>query len=218
MPLVLSLLCMLLGGGFLGVSNGAKILGLFPYHGLSHYMVFQPLLIELAERGHNVTVISHHPLRHNVPANFRNVDVSSAIEKYTNNVAIRSPMYGNILVQLQGLYRHFDEDDAVLGSDGMKEFLRSGEQFDLVLTEYFVSRIYFAFPYVSRTPIVALSSCRPLVWVSYDIGNPINPSYIANALGVSADGMNFLERLQNAVEVAITLILFETIDLLNILN
>lgn len=38
-----------------------KILGLFPHPGKSHFYFFQPILRELAGRGHDVTVISPFP-------------------------------------------------------------------------------------------------------------------------------------------------------------
>lgn len=40
-----------------------RILGLFPHLGKSHFDVFEPLLKELAIKGHNVTVVSHFPLK-----------------------------------------------------------------------------------------------------------------------------------------------------------
>lgn len=42
-------------------SNAYRILGLFPHPAISHYRVFEPILIGLAEAGHNVTVFSHFP-------------------------------------------------------------------------------------------------------------------------------------------------------------
>jgi hypothetical protein len=40
------------------LTNGAKILGIFPLPGRSHYILGSSLLRELAERGHDVTMIS----------------------------------------------------------------------------------------------------------------------------------------------------------------
>lgn len=36
-----------------------RILGIFPHFGYSHFKVFYPLLHNLSERGHNVTVITY---------------------------------------------------------------------------------------------------------------------------------------------------------------
>lgn len=42
---------------------GANILAVFTFPGLSHYRMFQPLVKELAIRGHNVDVVNHFPLK-----------------------------------------------------------------------------------------------------------------------------------------------------------
>lgn len=41
--------------------HNLKILGLFPHPGISHFHFFHPILRGLAERGHEVTVVSHFP-------------------------------------------------------------------------------------------------------------------------------------------------------------
>lgn len=53
----------------------ANILGFLPTFAKSHYIAFQPLLKELAVRGHNVTVVSHFPLK-DPPPNYHHIDVS----------------------------------------------------------------------------------------------------------------------------------------------
>lgn len=42
-------------------SNGYRILGLFPYNGASHFVMFERLMKGLAERGHQVDIVGHHP-------------------------------------------------------------------------------------------------------------------------------------------------------------
>jgi glucuronosyltransferase len=41
---------------------GKKILGLFPHPGISHFNVFKPVLLALAERGHELEVASYFPM------------------------------------------------------------------------------------------------------------------------------------------------------------
>lgn len=42
-------------------SDSMNVLGIFPHPAISHFKAFQPLLIELAARGHGVSVVSHFP-------------------------------------------------------------------------------------------------------------------------------------------------------------
>ena len=44
---------------FVSITNGHRILGLFPHPGLSHFQFFHPVMKSLAEAGHEVTVVSH---------------------------------------------------------------------------------------------------------------------------------------------------------------
>lgn len=60
----------------------ANILAFLPTLAKSHYMAFQPLLKELAVRGHNITVLSHFSLK-DPPPNYYHIDVS--IKESNNN-------------------------------------------------------------------------------------------------------------------------------------
>lgn len=48
-------------------SLGARILSLLTFPGKSHYINVQPIIQELAERGHEVTVITPHPEKNPLP-------------------------------------------------------------------------------------------------------------------------------------------------------
>lgn len=59
-------------------SNGAKILGIFPFHARSHAFVASALMLELANRGHEVTVISYNPQKEKV-ANYTEIIVKTTL-------------------------------------------------------------------------------------------------------------------------------------------
>lgn len=58
------------------VTNGYKILGLFPHPAISHYQFFQPIMRGLAEAGHDVTVVSHFPDK-SPPAHYKDLVMPS---------------------------------------------------------------------------------------------------------------------------------------------
>jgi glucuronosyltransferase len=62
----------------LQLSTGAKILGIFPFQGKSHFIMASALLQELAKRGHDVTVISHYPQTEKI-ANYTDVYVKTTL-------------------------------------------------------------------------------------------------------------------------------------------
>lgn len=48
---------------FCCATSGYRILGLFPHPGVSHFQFFHPVMKALAEAGHEVTVVSHFPVK-----------------------------------------------------------------------------------------------------------------------------------------------------------
>lgn len=55
--------------------ESARILGLFPHPGESHFYFFEPILRQLDAVGHEVHIISHFEMK-NVSTNFQNILVS----------------------------------------------------------------------------------------------------------------------------------------------
>lgn len=59
---------------FINLNESAKILAVFPFPGRSQYILVQPFLKTLAERGHKLTVINAYPGKENIE-NYRDVAV-----------------------------------------------------------------------------------------------------------------------------------------------
>jgi glucuronosyltransferase len=62
----------------LQLSTGAKVLGIFPFQSKSHFTVASALMRELANRGHELTVISHN-LQTEKIANYTEVPVKTTL-------------------------------------------------------------------------------------------------------------------------------------------
>nr|XP_012134491.1 PREDICTED: uncharacterized protein LOC105661763 [Megachile rotundata] len=65
--------------------EGYRILGLFPYHGRSHFVMFEQLMKSLARKGHQVEVISTFPLKTPYP-NYTDVVAFEVTQHIVNNV------------------------------------------------------------------------------------------------------------------------------------
>ncbi|KAF7263665.1 hypothetical protein GWI33_001501, partial [Rhynchophorus ferrugineus] len=59
--------CFLWAVYFLAENDAASILGIFPFPGSSHYVMFKEVMIGLARRGHEVDVVTHFPSTESVP-------------------------------------------------------------------------------------------------------------------------------------------------------
>lgn len=67
--------------------NGANILGVFFYPSPSHHMLGSTLMIELARKGHNVTMLSPFALKENVD-NYTHVSTEELLRKGEGNKII----------------------------------------------------------------------------------------------------------------------------------
>lgn len=89
--------------------------------------------------------------------------------------------------------------------------MSSNPKFDVLITENFNSRLFFAVSYKLKVPMICLSSSALLPWASYDVANPINPSYIPSILSYNPDRMNFLQRLSNVYTATVSYLAYEFI-------
>nr|CAD7264885.1 unnamed protein product [Timema shepardi] len=86
-------------------SQGARILGLFPVPARSHIIVFEPLMKELATRGHQVTVVSAFPLDKPMD-NYTDIKLDMPdISKFMSDQGVSSarPLLPNV-IQLGGIH------------------------------------------------------------------------------------------------------------------
>nr|AEW43139.1 UDP-glycosyltransferase UGT46A3 [Helicoverpa armigera] len=190
----------------------ARILGLFPHTGKSHQMVFDPLLKALAERGHDVTVVSFFPIK-DPPANYTTVSLEgiAALGLETIDLA------------------YFDNPNTILSILGVEKILKQVTEFqpladlatgicskivdfapladalkksyDVVIVENFNSdcMLGLAHVYGIKGPFVSLSSSALMQWVPDRMGLTDNPSYVPIVSSEFTSKMTFLQRLENTV-------------------
>lgn len=85
--LLLLLLCPLLQCPAVNAGGPLKVLGLFPHPGVSHFHFFQPIMNALAETGHDVSVVSHFPMK-NPPAHYKDYPILG-MDKLTNSIDLK---------------------------------------------------------------------------------------------------------------------------------
>lgn len=188
------------------VVNSAKVLGVFPFGSASHYRAFEPLMLELARRGHNVTVYSPCPQKTKVP-NFTDVNLEGTVMMLTNALPLDTfqGRSHSIFSDLYFLRSELDELEKVLQSNAVQDLISSNEKFDLVIAEYFNSELLLAFGHRFNAPYIAMSSCPLMPWADYLFSNPNNPSYIPVLFVPYSNRMSFVQRLTNTYTQLIAL-------------
>ncbi|XP_068632420.1 UDP-glycosyltransferase UGT5-like isoform X1 [Battus philenor] len=191
-----------------GPGHSARILGLFPHFGKSHYMVFQPLLRTLAERGHQVTTVSFFPLE-NPPQNYTDVRLESSVPHGVESLDISifkpNPLMNvpilNTFLQTHGTVSQVGiwalklcKD--IIGQPAVAEALK--QKYDVVLMENFNSDCMFGLMnvYGLEAPVIALSSCLPMPWTPTRFGLPDNPAYVPLIATPYTSKMTFKERFE----------------------
>lgn len=128
------------------IANGYRILGIFPLHGPSHWVMMKPLMIGLAQRGHQVDVVSHFPLKKPIP-NYRDLSLAGSIPDVRNNItAANASSFGTFsmksLTDMAGA-----QVCELLSHPVLQDLIKNPPQdppYDLLITEvwlvYFYSR------------------------------------------------------------------------------
>ncbi|XP_013149211.1 PREDICTED: UDP-glucuronosyltransferase 1-5-like [Papilio polytes] len=194
------------------VGDCARILGLFPHTGKSHFMVFEPLLRALAERGHHVTTVSFFPLK-NPPSNYTDVVIEGAMQDglssldmsmfETSTPLMKVPLLNTILKNIFEM-----EMSAPLALATCKSIIRQSsvieafkQKYDVLIVENFNSDCMLGLAHVFgiKAPIVGISSCAIMPWTYARFGLPDNASYIPLVTTAYSSYMTFIQRLDSFI-------------------
>jgi len=188
------------------VSESAKILGLFPMPSKSHTAVNVAIVKELAERGHEVTVVSPFPEKSEIP-NYKNIVLDEKIiEKHFATLGIKVEETFKVVdrntfqisLMLWGLGSLLCEN--YLQEPGVQDLIHSKhEHFDLVIIEAFFNECFLGFAHKFNAPVVQVCSFGGTASMGDWVGNPSPYSYVPDGFIHYSDRMTFWERLTNTV-------------------
>lgn len=193
---------------FLCVSSdcvcGAKILAVSAWTGKSHFVYMEPLFLELAKRGHQVTVLSHFPRESKTP-NYREISLVGSRPSIHNNLSFPEVSDSlTVLGILPKLVIDIIEMESVMHSEPVKQLINSTEEFDLVINDLFINDVFAAFANKFNAPLISMVSSVLLPWANYRVANPDNPAYIPNFFSPYSNNMCFKERLLNTINYILT--------------
>ncbi|RZF38854.1 hypothetical protein LSTR_LSTR016750, partial [Laodelphax striatellus] len=192
---------LILFASVLAQTDCANILAVFPHIGKSHQDVFQPLVEELATRGHHVTTVSFFP-RKKPLANFTDIviDANDLPPMLYNSLPIdlfngANPIKDFTIISSIGIQCC----ESVLGSSNVQKLLNSNEEFDLIITELFTVDCFLGFVHRFKAPFIAMSSSVLLPGNSDRFANSDNPAIVPNLFLTYSDKMSYRERFFNTV-------------------
>ncbi|XP_041969125.1 UDP-glucosyltransferase 2-like [Aricia agestis] len=187
-------------------AHAANILAVFPTNTRSHYAMYGRLVNALAKREHNLTVITHFPMK-NPPTNVQEISLAGSIPEIMNNLTdIRNahkytlkPAY---IRNLESIIREcVHACNVVAQKEAVRRLLETRTKFDLVMVEVFGTDCLLPLGERFDAPVVGLLSSVPLPWVNEQLGNPDGTAYIPAYMMGFGQRMTIWERFANTVAV-----------------
>lgn len=212
--LVFILLCVV---GLARLTFALNILVIFPHPGTSHFHAFAKLFKGLANKGHEVTVISNCPAKDRIP-NYRDVQIKGGVYDFFKSKKADDYMDLKKLPSNSKIFRYFlpfvvgdlagETCETVFNDETFRDFLNERNKFDIAIIEYFNTDCFLTSTKTFGIPVIRAHSCSLMPWSGSRYGNPNNPAYIPNNLLALNDRMSFFERIENAISTWIHSVLF----------
>ncbi|VEN46985.1 unnamed protein product [Callosobruchus maculatus] len=179
----------------------ARILCIFQHPSYSHQVVFQPVWKELSLRGHQVTVVTPHPIKDATLVNLTEVDISELAYRKMHNsdllthLSNEQPVYLNV----RKLFEFSQQiSEAVLSYGRFIDiYNQTNARFDLVIAEISLFPTLYAVAAKLKAPLVCMSSWGVYNAVHYAIGNPQPSSLYSDFLLPRLEPMSSFERLES---------------------
>ncbi|CAH1375671.1 hypothetical protein MTP99_017082 [Tenebrio molitor] len=204
---ILSLISLIV---LLKITECARILGIFPTSGRSHYILGSSLMKGLAEKGHDVTVISPYPEK-DPPKNGSYVDITLTSfakpqDKNNNSLFSVSDSFNlfqlndiNFLVYLLAMNSIGNEfTEGTLSDPNVQKLLKSDKKFDVVIIEQFVNDGLKVFAHHFQAHLVVFVTFGSNAWINPLVANPAPPSYVPEQK-INMDPKNFFHRVFNTI-------------------
>ncbi|CAH4028511.1 unnamed protein product [Pieris brassicae] len=181
--------------------ESANILYVIPFTSKSHYIMLRPIGLELARRGHNVTVITANK-EENPPPNYHEVMVDD--KKIWEVIGGERP---NVFTMVQLSAERFHGNilwnggvaftEVTLNSTKVKSFLKQDIKFDLVICEQFFQEALYALAHKYNAPLVLVTTFGNCMRHNILVRNPLQlATTVSEFLDIEKPG-SFWGRLRN---------------------
>ena len=182
-------------------ANGLRILGMFPLNGKSHWVMAENLMTSLAERGHQVDVVTHFPMKKPIP-NYTDISVAGSLKTVVNSMPAENVTKLNshniqMLVQTAGT-----KTCTLLDLPKIQQLIKNPPKdppYDVVITELFLAPCFLAFGRHLNASLVGIVTSDFHDWLHDKTGNTNNPSYMPSLFSDFGSRMPFWDRVSNTI-------------------
>ncbi|XP_045473078.1 UDP-glycosyltransferase UGT5-like [Harmonia axyridis] len=191
------------------VVDCARILGVFYSPGFSHFIAGSTLMNILAERGHNVTVVS--PFSRNAELeNYEEIYLDGLFNKsWSRAASLYRKRQSPFLLTLMANKLSAPFLEKFMSHQKFQHLINGNRTFDLVIVEQFACEALFYLGRHFNAPLIGFSTLDASQWTNRYVGNPTFPSFIPDVL-LHFDKMSYGQRIQNTIIYILNEILFYT--------
>ncbi|XP_065367855.1 UDP-glycosyltransferase UGT5-like [Calliphora vicina] len=175
-------------------NESAKILAVFPFPGRSQYILVQPFLKTLAQRGHELTVINAYPGKENV-TNYRDVAVMEVHS--IDFVAAAEEQERNLWGDMTFLSDFFTNVTLAVMKNPQVQNLLKTETFDLIILESVNTDAWYSLGAHFNAPIIGVSSYGTDPIIDELMGNISPFTYVPLMSTGFTEKMSYTNRMQN---------------------
>lgn len=190
----------------LGNAECLKILGLFPHLGRSHHDVFEPLLLDMANRGHQLTVVSHFTPKVE-PEGWKFINMGNFT--HLSQGIVHLNLFPNSSLSIEKLASFMDVFviisygvkmcDTITNLPEVKDMVNKNARFDIILVEQFNSDCALGIAHLLDAPVIGLQSHTLMPWTLDKFSQPAFLSYFPNLFLGFRPHMTFWQRVENTI-------------------
>lgn len=180
----------------------ARILAIFPVPFKEHQLVYRPLIEQLANRGHHITLLTTDPIDLRVAGNgtlierIQQIDVSFVynlpILEDLNTISLDAK---DMLRNIFNVMRKISE--AELQHPSVQELIKGRDRFDLVMVEWSGVTLMNAFAHHFKAPLVGIANGGAFINAHEAFGNPNHPVGYPNIFMPFSEDLSLLQRISS---------------------
>ncbi|XP_055904143.1 UDP-glycosyltransferase UGT5-like [Eupeodes corollae] len=178
------------------IINGYKILGVFPIASKSHFIFGEALMKGLAEKGHEVTVISPYPMS---DKKYKGIEVKALVT--TMNGLVQDFLELKDLSYFQTFSQIYEmgilATNVTLNEPMVQTLIKSKAQFDVIIMDLFLDEALYGFTEIFNASMIATGLFGATSWNTDLVGTPSPPSYVPHPFSELTDRMSLFERIEN---------------------
>ncbi|XP_071879136.1 UDP-glycosyltransferase UGT5-like [Bombus fervidus] len=185
-----------------------KILAIVPTPSYSHQMSYQRLWLELHKRGHEVVLVTWHPIPNIKSPNFTQIDISQSYGSISSLDFVQMRFKGKRWLDIveEEMFTVTEVvAELLLNSTELRKLYapESNATFDVYLTEFLCTPSTYAFAHRFNVPMIGLSSFGLIAINEHALGGFVLPSheYTWEMEDNTGTNLPFLKRLRNFVNM-----------------